>query len=67
MSTIKHRRGDVSLERSGTGANTQWTFVVEGQTSDAQQKLVLNNLKAVEDLKGLIGQVEHAAKVLNDE
>ena len=67
MSSIKHTKGDVTLERSGAGPNTQSNFTVEGQTSDARQSLVINSPKVIEDLKAIIGQVEQAAKVLGQD
>lgn len=64
-STISHTRGNVTLIREGAGPNTQWEFVVEGQTSDARQQLVVNSASDLADLKAVIGQVEQAARVLN--
>jgi len=64
MTTITHTRGNVTLTRGGSGANTQWKFIVDGQTSDAQQTLIINSPKDINDLKSIIGQVEHASKVL---
>jgi hypothetical protein len=64
MSTIKHARGDVTLERSGEGPSTQWLLHVVGQTAEPVQELVINDKQTLHDLKSLIGQVEAAAKVL---
>lgn len=64
---ISHTRGDVTLTRTGTGNIVQWAIVVEGPTSDATQGIVINSPQVIEDLKALIGQVEHAAKVLGDD
>lgn len=62
--SIVHSRGDVTLMRKGAGPNTQWTFTVEGQTSTPRQEFIINSAQVLADLKAIIGQVEHAAKVL---
>lgn len=64
---IEHTRGVVTLTRNHPAPNTQWVIVVEGQTSTVVQELIINSPQALADLKLLIGQVEHAAKVLGEE
>ncbi|ASZ74591.1 hypothetical protein KHO57_gp016 [Mycobacterium phage Phabba] len=67
MSEITHSRDKVRLTRRGEGPNTQWEFAVADQISGLPQQLIINELAVLEDLKALIGQVEHAAKVLHGE
>ena len=68
MTEIKHTRGKVTLERTGNGGpNTQWKFEIEGQTGVPgvpTQTLIINEALVVNQLKEVIGQVEHAAKSL---
>ena len=67
MPIIKHTHGNASVERSGTGPTTTWLIRLEGQTSESTQEMRIRNKKDIEDLKRVIGQVEHAAKVLGEE
>lgn len=67
MPTIAYEVGDVALERTGSGSNTQWKIKVKGQTSEPFQELIINKAVTVRSLKRVIGQVEHAAKVLGED
>ncbi len=68
MTEIKHTRGKVTLERTGDGGpKTEWKFEVAGQAAVPgvpTQTLIISDATTVNDLKAVIGQVEHAAKTL---